>query len=87
MDSPAGYVCRVNRLSPLFFPVQRAQISTKLIPILECIYKARIMMETSKSKIENDTTEITYDFNPAPVHQIGPCFYAGSFEQIKKRKA
>lgn len=48
MDSPAGAVCRINHLHPLQFPDDPELITKQLLPILETVYRSRLIIERTR---------------------------------------
>lgn len=58
MDSPAGYTCCLNRFQPLFYPDTSSAIARQFLAILELIYRARLLMESSLSVSLQNTSRI-----------------------------
>ncbi|KAI8079467.1 hypothetical protein BDF21DRAFT_318524, partial [Thamnidium elegans] len=54
MDSPAGSVCRINHYLPLYFPDDPKMITKQLLPIIETVYRSRLLIESTRL-ITSDT--------------------------------
>ncbi|KAG0743871.1 hypothetical protein G6F33_010833 [Rhizopus arrhizus] len=63
MDSPCGYVYRLSRVKPIYFPTQPSEIITYLVPILKQVYSIRLLMEQNLTLISAVPVEIDEDIS------------------------
>ncbi|KAL0084652.1 hypothetical protein J3Q64DRAFT_1610512, partial [Phycomyces blakesleeanus] len=63
MDSPTSYVCRVNRLTPLKVPELVEEFGRRMLPIVEVIDKAKLLMEKLYILLVNDETPLDLEFD------------------------
>ncbi|KAG2191987.1 hypothetical protein INT47_000779 [Mucor saturninus] len=63
MDSPCGYVCRLSRAKPIFFPSQPSEIVNYLVPIMKQVYSTRLLMEQNLALISAVPVEIDEDIS------------------------
>lgn len=63
MDSPCGYVCRLSRVKPIYFPTQPSEIINYLVPILKQVYSIRLLMEQNLALISAVPVEIDEDIS------------------------
>ncbi|OAD77523.1 hypothetical protein PHYBLDRAFT_141406 [Phycomyces blakesleeanus NRRL 1555(-)] len=57
MDIPAGYVSRVRKMKPLYYPTNARQFTNRLIPILKLALKAKSTMIHTRNLYDNVTIE------------------------------
>ncbi|KAG1047914.1 hypothetical protein G6F43_009665 [Rhizopus delemar] len=60
-DSPAGYVCRINRKRTIDLPEEADDICNALLPILTAVYKSRVMMEGTNKLVKQKPVDIDAD--------------------------
>lgn len=63
MDSPCGYVYRLSRVKPIYFPTQPSEIIIYLVPILKQVYSIRLLMEQNLTLISAVPVEIDEDIS------------------------
>lgn len=63
MDSPCGYVCRLSRVKPIYFPTRPSEVITYLIPILKQVYSMRLLMEQNLTLISAVPVKIDEDIS------------------------
>lgn len=88
MDSPCGYVCRLSRVKPIYFPTQPSQIITHLVPILKQVYSIRLLMEKNLALISTVPVEIDQDISFEVENNVylPPSFYCTK-KTSQKRKS
>ncbi|OAD73231.1 hypothetical protein PHYBLDRAFT_145634 [Phycomyces blakesleeanus NRRL 1555(-)] len=76
MDSPTSYVCRVNRLTPLKVPELVEEFGRRMLPIVEVIDKAKLLMEKLYILLVNDETPLDLEFDDGSRNGSIPlCFH------------
>ena len=86
LDSPVGYVSRIVRTDVFKYPKKINSFSTDIIPIIEIIWKTKVVMETTMKAIENRQKKIADFCSAIPTPVIPPCFNRSDVKTPQKRK-
>ncbi|CAO3687004.1 unnamed protein product [Rhizopus stolonifer] len=84
-DSPAGYVCRINKSSPLDLPADVDEMNNQLLSILRVVYQARLFMENSQKLVRQ--SPVVLDFGIVKHDSVLPCFYSEANKQKRQRNS
>lgn len=69
------------------FPDTIQEFNRKMIPIIEVIFKSKLLMEKNYNLIINDISPLSYGFNSSiNANPIPPCFHIAVNPNAKKRK-
>ncbi|KAI7907456.1 uncharacterized protein BX663DRAFT_864 [Cokeromyces recurvatus] len=86
LDSPVGYVSRIVRTDVFKYPKNINSFSVDIIPIIEIIWKTKVVMETTMKAIENRQKKVADFYFALPTPTIPPCFNRSDVKTPQKRK-
>lgn len=89
MDSPCGYVCRMNRVNPISFPSQPKEIISHSVEVIKYVYSLRLFMENTLDLLSTVTPSLDdgIEFGATSDTPLPPSFYINNNTSNQKRKA
>lgn len=84
-DWPAGYVCCINKSSPLDLPADVDEMNNQLISILRVVCQARLFRENSQKLVRQ--SPVVVDFGIVKHDSVLPCFYSEANKQKRQRSS